>query len=103
MRDNAQPFSTGKRDEDVPQEVSNLKGQLRLFMTRVDDTQYPLQSAIRLHNGRDRISQVTSKYNRGDIIITDPYAYMSSDTRFFTWIYKGYSEVLQLQCCSDSS
>jgi len=42
MRDNAQPFSTGKRDEDVPQEVSNLKGQLRLFMTRVDDTQYPL-------------------------------------------------------------
>lgn len=76
-------FQLEKRDEDIPHEVSNLRRQLRLLMTRVDDPQYPLQSARRLHNGRDYISQITSKYYRGDIIIIAPYAYMSSDTRFF--------------------
>jgi hypothetical protein len=36
--DNAQPFFTGGKDEDVPQEVSNLEGQLRLPRIHVDNT-----------------------------------------------------------------
>jgi hypothetical protein len=43
----------------------------------------PGEYLVVVPEGGDRISQVTSKYSGGDIIITAPYAYMSSDTHFF--------------------
>jgi hypothetical protein len=36
-RDAAQPSSAGRKDENVPQEVSNLRGQLILPKTPMDD------------------------------------------------------------------